>query len=125
MSALTGLSIDEIQQDRLEVAKRFAQKWGQVVVLKGALTVVASADGNAVVLPFANSALAKAGTGDVLAGMIAGLIAQGVKPFEAAIAGVWLHARAAYEVVKAQGTQSSLLAGDLIDAIPSGFSDLN
>lgn len=124
MSALTGLTIDEIQKDRLETARRFAQKWGQVVVLKGALTVVASPEGKAFVLPFANSALAKAGSGDVLAGMIAGLIAQGVKLFEAAVAGVWLHARAAEEVVKLQGTQSSLLAGDLIAAIPEAITGL-
>ncbi len=124
MSALTGLSIDEIQKDRLEVARRFAQKWGQVVVLKGALTVVASADGKAAVLPFANSALAKAGSGDVLAGMIAGLMTQGVKPYDAAIACVWLHARAAELVVKNQGTSSSLLAGDLINAISAALSGL-
>lgn len=125
MSALTGMTIDEIQKDRLEVARRFARQWKQTVVLKGALTVVASADGKAVVLPYANSALAKAGSGDVLAGMIGGLIAQRVKPFDAAIAGVWLHSRAAEAVVKAQGTQSSLLAGDLIAAIPTAFSELN
>ena len=123
MSALTGMPIDEIQKDRLEVARRFAQQWGQVVVLKGALTVVASADGKAAVLPFANSALAKAGSGDVLAGMIGGLIAQGVEPFDAAIVGVWLHARAAEAVVKTQGTQSSLLAGDLINAIPVAMAE--
>jgi len=124
MSALTGMTIDEIQTDRLEVARRFAVEWGQVVVLKGALTVVASAEGRAAVLPFANSALAKAGSGDVLAGMIAGLITQGVEPFDAAVAGVWLHAHAAEAVVKAQGTQSSLLAGDLIGAIPTAFLEL-
>jgi ADP-dependent NAD(P)H-hydrate dehydratase / NAD(P)H-hydrate epimerase len=124
MSALTGLTIDEIQKDRLEVARRFAKQWGQVVVLKGALTVVASPDGKVFVLPFASSALAKAGSGDVLAGMISGLIAQGVKPIEAASAGVWLHARAAEGVVRSQGTQFSLLAGDLISAIPEAFSTL-
>ncbi|PKO02123.1 MAG: hypothetical protein CVU43_09530 [Chloroflexi bacterium HGW-Chloroflexi-5] len=124
MSALTGMSIEEIQMDRLEIARRFAQKWGQVVVLKGALTVVASAEGKVAILPFANSALAKAGSGDVLAGMIAGLMTQSVNPFDAAVAGVWLHARAAEAVVKTHGTTFSLLAGDLIDAIPSAFSEL-
>lgn len=124
MSALTGLSVEEIQNNRLEIARRFARQWGQVVVLKGALTVVASADGKAAVMPFANSALAKAGTGDVLAGMIAGLMAQGVAPFEAATSGVWLHARAAEGVVKSQGTQYSLLAGDLVNAIPAAISEL-
>ncbi|MDO9122447.1 MAG: NAD(P)H-hydrate dehydratase, partial [Anaerolineaceae bacterium] len=123
MSALTGMSIEEIQMDRLEIARRFAQQWGQVVVLKGALTVVASPEGKVAILPFANSALAKAGSGDVLAGIIAGLMTQSVNPFDAAVAGVRLHARAAEAVVKTQGTAFSLLAGDLIDAIPSAFSE--
>lgn len=123
MSALTGLSVDDIQRDRLNVARQFAQKWGQVVVLKGALTVVASVDGRVAVLPFANSALAKAGSGDVLAGMIAGLMTQGTSPLDAATTAVWLHARAADNVIKTQGTEHSLLASDLINSIPGAISE--
>ena len=124
MAALTGRSIEEIQNDRLGFAKQYAKQWGQLVVLKGPLTVVASPDGKAAVLPFANSALAKAGSGDVLAGMIAGLMAQGMEPLEAAITGAWLHARAAETVVKNQGTKFSLLAGDLVNAISTALSTL-
>lgn len=121
MSALTGLTVADIQQSRFEVAREYAKKWGQVLVLKGALTIVADADGNLAVLPFASSALAKAGTGDVLAGMIAGLITQGSQPFEAAVIGVWLHAQAAVEVMQRQGSEACLLAGNLIEAIPQVY----
>lgn len=124
MSALTGLSIEEVQQDRLNIARQFAQKWGQVVVLKGALTVVASTDGKVAILPFANSALAKAASGDVLAGMIAGLMTQGMTANNAALSAVWLHARAAENVIKIHGTDYSLLAGDLANSISAAFSEL-
>lgn len=117
MSALTGLSIDVIQKDRMSLARKFAIQWQQVVVLKGAVTLVASPGGNLAVLPFASSALAKAGTGDVLAGIIAGLITQGVEPYLAAQAGVWMHSRAAAEAQLWQGNEYSLLAGDLVNAL--------
>ena len=94
MSVLTGLSKDEIQSDREAVAAKFAKQWGHVVVLKGAFTVIAAPDGRIAVLPFASAALARAGTGDVLAGLIVGLRAQGVEAFEAAVAGAWIHAQA-------------------------------
>jgi hydroxyethylthiazole kinase-like uncharacterized protein yjeF len=118
MSALTGLSIDEIQNDRMSVARKYAMQWQQVVVLKGALTLVASPAGNVAVLPFASSALAKAGTGDVLAGIIAGLIAQGVELYIAAQIGVWMHAQAAVETRIWQGNEYSLLASELVNALP-------
>lgn len=124
MSALTGLPVDEIQKDRSGTARRFAREWNQVVVLKGALTLVASPEGALAVLPFASSALAKAGTGDVLAGIIAGLIAQGVEPFMAAQAGALIHAGAATAVVKKQGGEASLLAADLVDALPEVMANL-
>ena len=125
MSALTGLPIDEIQKDRFAVARRFAREWNQVIVLKGALTLVALPEGPLAVLPFANSALAKAGTGDVLAGIIAGLIAQGMEPFTAAQAGAYIHAGAATAVVRRHGGEASLLAGDLVDLLPEIMSGLN
>ena len=78
MSRLTGMTVDEIERDRLAAARDAAQRWGQVVVLKGAETVVASPDGRAAISPFANPALASAGTGDVLAGAVVGLLAQGL-----------------------------------------------
>ena len=91
MSRLTGMIVDEIERDRLAAARDAAQRWGQVVVLKGAYTVVASPDGRAAISPFANPALASAGTGDVLAGAVVGLLAQGLESYAAACCGVYLH----------------------------------
>ncbi|HOU43238.1 MAG TPA: NAD(P)H-hydrate dehydratase, partial [Anaerolineaceae bacterium] len=118
MSVLTGLSIGEIQSDRWEVARQYADRWGCVVVLKGALTVIASPDGRFAVLPIATPALARAGTGDVLAGLICGLRAQGVRAFEAAIAGAWIHGQAGLSACKTHGQPISVLAGDVLSAIP-------
>jgi len=117
MAILTGLSVDEIQADRMGVARRFAQEWGHVVVLKGALTVVASPEGVARVIPVASAALARAGTGDVLAGLITGLRAQGVPAFEAACAGAWIHAQAGLAAAGWLGSDSAVLAGDVLDSV--------
>jgi len=124
MAALTGLPVVEIQKDRRNIASDYAKKWQQVVVLKGAFTVIASPDGRIALLPYANSALAKAGTGDVLAGVIAGLLTQGTKPFEAALAGVWLHAEAAVIWPEHRFNAYGLVADDIIDWIPYAFMDL-
>ena len=91
MARLTKMSADQIAADRLGIASKFAQEWGHVVVLKGAFSVVAAPDGKIVVMPFANPALATAGSGDVLAGAIVGLRAQGLPAFEAAVCGAYLH----------------------------------
>ena len=71
MSRLTRLSVSEIQSDRLAVSKKFAERWGVIVVLKGANTVVSTPNGNSIISPVANSILSSAGTGEVLAGIIA------------------------------------------------------
>jgi len=118
MSVLTGLSVADIQADRLENARKFAQKWGQVVVLKGAFSIVAAPDGRTVVIPVATPALAKAGTGDVLAGIIVGLRAQGLPAFEAACAGGWIHGQAGLVAEERIGTAASVLASDVLEAIP-------
>ena len=89
-----------------------------MVVLKGANTVVAEPSGRVGVAPVATPALARAGTGDVLAGMIVGLRAQGVGAFEAAAAGVWLHAQAGLAAAQRLGSTAGVLAGDLIGEIP-------
>ena len=89
-----------------------------MVVLKGAFTVIAAPDGRLAVIPAATSALAHAGTGDVLAGMITGLRSQGNPPYEAALAGAWLHAQAALTALERLGHEASILAGDVIEAIP-------
>ncbi len=118
MAVLTGLDIKEIQADRLGMAEKYAREWGLVVVLKGAMTVIASPDGRLRVIPVATSALAHAGTGDVLAGMIAGLRAQGAPAFAAASAGAWIHAQCGLLAAEEIGHPASVLAGDLIDVLP-------
>jgi NAD(P)H-hydrate epimerase len=97
---------------REAAARDAAEAWGQVVVLKGAHTVVAAPDGRAARAPFENPALATGGTGDVLAGAIGALLAQGLAPFDAARLGVYLHG-AAGEVVRDRLGDAGLLAGDL------------
>jgi NAD(P)H-hydrate epimerase len=117
MARLTGLSVDEVQADRVSVASENAAKWKQVVVLKGASTVIAEPGGKVYVSPFSNAALATAGTGDVLAGTIVGLLAQGLEPVEAACAGVYLHGVAG-KMLEAQFGPAGGLAGDLARLMP-------
>ena len=124
MSALCGLSIDEIQSDRIQIAEKFAKIWGHVVVLKGACTVISSPDGETAVIPIATPALARAGSGDVLAGIIAGLRAQGVKPFEAAFSGAWIHAQAGLVAASKLGNTASILASDIEQSISDVISSL-
>jgi NAD(P)H-hydrate epimerase len=118
MAVLSGLDKAMVQKNRLEVAERFAAEWGHVVVLKGAGTIVASPSGLTGVIPVATAALARAGTGDVLTGVIAGLLAQGVSPYEAAIAGVWIHAQAGLISAGWVGSEASVIASDVANAIP-------
>jgi hydroxyethylthiazole kinase-like uncharacterized protein yjeF len=123
MSRLTGLKVEEIQADREGVAQRFAREWGQVVVLKGAQTVVAGPGGETRVNPHSNAALASAGTGDVLAGIIGGLLAQGLDVFEAAVTGVFLHGATGDEASARMG-DAGVLASDLLALIPVTIRDL-
>jgi NAD(P)H-hydrate epimerase len=124
MSALTGLEKDDIQADRLNITLKFAAEWGHIVVLKGAFTVIAAPDGRATLIPVATPALARAGTGDVLAGLIVGLRAQGVNAYDSAVAGAWIHAQAGLYAAEKIGTEASVMAGDVLDEIAdvlSGF----
>ena len=124
MSVLTGLTKEEIQKDRLAIALRFAQEWGHVVVLKGAFTVIASPEGRTTTIPVASSALARAGSGDVLAGLIVGLRAQGVEAYPAAVAGAWVHAQAGLYTAEEVGSTASVLAGDVLDCVNDVMSEL-
>ncbi len=123
MSRLSGISVDTIQSDRIGTAQKAAVEWGHIVALKGACTVIASPDGRLRVNPDANPALASAGTGDVLAGIIAGMLCQGIKPFEAACLGVYLHAQAGREASVEAGV-TGVLAGDLLMYIPRVINKL-
>ena len=102
------------------VARRMAAEWGHVVILKGAFTVIANPDGRAVMLPFANPALATAGSGDVLAGAIVGLLAQGLAPFEAATCGAFLHGLAG-EIARRDIGEAGVVAGDVLTRLPAAI----
>ena len=123
MATLTGLTTAEVQEQRVEVAQEYAAKWGTTVVLKGAYTVVASEDGRCYMSPFTNPGLASGGTGDVLSGIIVGLLAQGVAPADAALAGVYLHGMAA-EDVRAELGEAGMLASDLLPKLPAAVRRL-
>jgi len=117
MSRLSGVPVAAVQSDRLGAARKAAAEWQKIVVLKGAYTVIAAPDGRAMVSPAANPGLASAGTGDVLAGVIAGLLAQGLPLFEAAALGVYLHGEAG-EKVKARLGDTGMVATDLLPELP-------
>jgi ADP-dependent NAD(P)H-hydrate dehydratase / NAD(P)H-hydrate epimerase len=123
MARLTKLSLKEIEADRERVAIGWAAHWGHVVVLKGAFTVIAAPDGRSILLPFANPALATAGSGDVLAGTIAALRAQGLPAFEAAVCGGYLHG-AAGEMARREIGSAGVLAGDLLTRLPQALTAL-
>lgn len=124
MSVLTGISVTEIQAGREKTALEWAAQWGHVVVLKGAFTVVASPTGQATILPFATPALARAGTGDVLAGAIVSMLAQGLQPYQAAILGCFLHGWSGEIAAGMIGSTAGVLAGDVAELIPAAISEL-
>ncbi len=120
MARLTGKSIAEIQNQRVEIAQEVAQALNLIVVLKGAFTVIAGPDGSTAVIPFANAGLAKGGTGDVLAGLITGLRAQRMGAFEAAVSGAYLHALAG-ELARQEKGSMGMTAGDVIEHLPEAL----
>jgi len=124
MSALTGLSKEEIQKDRSGIALRFAKTWNAMVILKGAFSVVAAPDGRCAIEPFATPALARAGTGDVLAGTVGGLVAQGMESWQAAVLGAYLHGRAGELAACEAGASDSVLAGDVARCLSRAIAEL-
>ena len=120
MARLLDCSISDVESDRLKVAQEAARKWGHIVVLKGAYTVVAAPSGDLAVSPFANPALATAGTGDVLAGAIVGLLAQGLTPWTAAVSGVYLHGLSG-ELVRQETGVAGGIAGDVANRLPQAM----
>ena len=123
MATLTGTSTPEVQQDRVEAAGRWSSQWGVTVCLKGAFTVAADPSSAVRVSPFANPGLASGGTGDVLTGIIAGLMAQGLSPADATSCGVYIHGRAGESVARAMGNTGAV-ASDLIQLLPETISGL-
>lgn len=124
MARLVGCETREVQADRIGCATQMAAAWGHVVVLKGAYTVVAAPDGRVTLLPFANPAMATAGSGDVLAGAIVGMRAQGLAPFEAALVGAYLHGLSGELARDALG-DAGVVAGDLMAMLPLAIRRLN
>lgn len=100
MAHLTGLTVEEIEKDRLVIAKQFAQDYGVYLLLKGHRPIITTPDGEQFINPFGNDALGKGGSGDILTGFIASFIAQGTSTLEALIAASYYHATAAEQVGK-------------------------
>ncbi|HET7375855.1 MAG TPA: NAD(P)H-hydrate dehydratase, partial [Anaerolineae bacterium] len=121
MLRLTRISPEALAADRVGMARKFAALWGHVVVLKGAFTVIAAPDNRTMIMPFANPALATAGSGDVLAGSIVALRGQGLPAYEAAIVGTYLHGLAG-EIARREMGSSGVMAGDLLNRLPRAIS---
>jgi ADP-dependent NAD(P)H-hydrate dehydratase / NAD(P)H-hydrate epimerase len=123
MARLAGIATADVERDRLQVARAFAARSRAVVVLKGARTLVVAPDGTAFVNPAAEPALGTAGSGDVLTGVLAALVVQGVEPFAAARAAVYLHGVAGADAARVWG-QTGVVASDLPDAVAAARARL-
>jgi NAD(P)H-hydrate epimerase len=122
LQRLLGQELDE-REPEWQRAGRLAQAWGCTLMAKGPFTAVGSPDGSADVWPHANSALATGGTGDVLAGITAGLLAQGLSPRDAGRLAVAVHGLSAQRVTQHHGWRT-LLASDLFDEVPAVLREL-
>ena len=120
MARLIGGSVEALERDRIGIAQRFAQAHNVTLVLKGAPTVVAGGNGEVWINSTGNAGMATGGMGDVLTGLIAGLIAQKVSPFNAAVLGVYLHGLAGDIVAESIGMHG-LMAGDVLNHVPKAI----
>lgn len=123
MGRLTGQAVSEIQANRRQITRETAEAWGVTLVLKGAHTLVSPPDGQQTCLPFKTNALATAGTGDVLAGLIAGLLGQGLNAYDAARLGAYIHGLAGELTAKAVGNRAAI-AADVITQIGAAWQAL-
>ena len=123
MGRLTGMAVGDVNARRIENARRWAAQWGHIVLLKGPHTVIAAPDGRTAVLPFALSVLATVGSGDVLAGAIVALLAQGLPTFEAALLGAYLHGQAGL-VIARSGMLGGIVARDILASLPEALRQL-
>lgn len=117
LSRLMGKTVKEIQQDRIRSAQEAAKRFGVTIVLNGAHSVVATPDDDVYIVPTGNSGMATAGSGDVLSGVIAGLLAQGMNRTWAAVAGTYIHG-AAGDLAAAEIGEDGILASGIMDSIP-------
>ncbi len=123
MARLTGKKTADIEKDRIGAALSVSEETGVYVVLKGARTVIAAPEGKSFINPTGTPGMAKAGTGDVLTGMLAGLLAQGLQPLDAALLGVYLHGLAG-ELAAARSGPHSMLASDMHGTIGEAMRGL-
>lgn len=123
LSRLLKTEIFLIKSQPLRYAREAANKFNHIIVLKGAPTVIALPDGKAWINTTGNSGMATAGAGDVLAGLIGGLMAQGLAPDKAAVLGVYLHGLAG-DLAKENKTEYCMLAGDILDTLPEAYKKL-
>jgi NAD(P)H-hydrate epimerase len=123
MARLIAATTEAVQRDRVGSARRFAAAHRCTLILKGARTVIAGAEGMVWINPTGNPGMASGGMGDVLAGILAGLLAQRLEPTEAARLGVYVHGAVA-DAVAARNGEIGLIASDIVDALPRGLRAL-
>lgn len=124
LARLLKMKVKDIQKNRLKIAKKFAKEYKKILALKGYRTIVVSPQGRQYVNRTGNPGMASGGTGDVLTGIIASLIGQGVEAFEAACLGVYVHGLAGDLVSKEKG-ETSLVATDLLNKLPEAFKKVS
>ncbi len=123
MARLIKTSRDNVERNRLKVAENFSKKYNCILLLKGSRTIVASPDGKIYINKTGNAGMATAGSGDVLTGMIAAFLAQGLSSFDAAKWGAYLHGRAG-DLAAVKKTKTSLIASDIIESLPTALKSL-
>jgi hydroxyethylthiazole kinase-like uncharacterized protein yjeF len=123
LARMLGVTVDEVQRDRIEVVRQFATRHRVHLVLKGAFSVIGDPDGLVVVNPTGNPGMASGGTGDVLTGVLGALLARGLGPGDALQAAVFLHGLAGDLAAERVG-EESLVAGDVVGALPAAFRRL-
>ncbi|RMF88711.1 MAG: NAD(P)H-hydrate dehydratase [Nitrospinota bacterium] len=125
MARLVGLSTAAVQENRIEVAREFVQKYrGTYLILKGARTLVAGPDGHVAINPTGNAGMATAGTGDVLSGMVGSFIGQGLPPREASQVAVFLHGLAG-DLAREEKGERGLVAGDILHRLPQALQRMH
>jgi len=123
MARLLGITSKEVQSQRIELSREFAEKYGVILVLKGSRTVIAEPGGRVFINPTGNPGMASGGTGDILTGMIGGLLAQGMNPLEAAKLGVYLHGLSG-DLAKEERGEVCLVATDLLRYLPQAIKEV-
>jgi NAD(P)H-hydrate epimerase len=124
MARMLGIAVADVERDRVGVARRVATTYGVHVVLKGAASVVGHPDGRVFLNPTGNPGMASGGTGDVLTGVVGAFLARGLAPGDALAAAVYLHGLAG-DIAEERVGEESLLARDVIAALPEAFKRLH